>query len=120
SYPALVDEVVPSRVPLGTLHRVLQRLLSERVPIRDMVTILETLADVSDHTKDPEALTEHVRRALSNVIGDRFTGPDGAIRGITLGPSLEAALMGLFSPRASRGAMDMMDPESLTLLLNRL
>ena len=120
SYPALVDEVVPNRVPLGTLHRVLQRLLAERVPIRDMVTILETLADASEHTKDPEALTEHVRRALANVIGDRFTGPDGSIRGITLGPSLEAALMGLFSPRANRAPTEMMDPDTLTRLLARL
>jgi flagellar biosynthesis protein FlhA len=120
SYPALVDEVVPNRLPLGTLHRVLQRLLAERVPIRDMVTIMETLADASETTKDPEALTEHARRALSNVIGDRFTGPDGSIRGITLGPSLEAALMGLFSPRANRASTDMMDPERLTMLLSRL
>ncbi|MDH5588458.1 MAG: flagellar biosynthesis protein FlhA [Gemmatimonadota bacterium] len=120
SYPALVDEVVPARVPLGVLHRVLQRLLKERVPIRDMVTILETLADVSEHTKDAEALTEHVRRALANVIGERFVGLDGAIRGITLGPRLEAALMGLFSPRANRAPTEMMDPDTLTSLLGRL
>jgi len=120
SYPALIEEVVPNRVPLGVLHRVLQRLLRERVPIRDLVTILETLADVSDQTKDPEALTEHVRRALANVIGDSFLGPDGAIRGITLGPALEAALMGLFSPRANRPPGEMVDPETLTKLLGEL
>jgi flagellar biosynthesis protein FlhA len=120
SYPALVEEVVPARVPLGVLHRVLQRLLQERVPIRDMVTILETLADVSEQTKDPEALTEHARRALSAVIGDSFVGPDGAIRGITVGPALEAALMGLFSPRANRAPTEMMDPDRLTALLGRL
>lgn len=120
SYPALVDEVVPSRISLGTLHRVLQRLLRERVPIRDLVTILETLADVSEQTKDPEALTEHVRRALANVIGEAFVGADGAISGITLGPSLEAALMGLFSPRANRPSSQMMDPDTLTGLLTRL
>src|SRR5690606_16656063 len=45
SYPALVEEVIPARVSLGVLHRVLQRLLREQVPIRDMVTILEALAD---------------------------------------------------------------------------
>jgi len=119
SYPALVEEVVPNRVPLGVLHRVLQRLLQERVPIRDMVTILETLADASEHTKDAEALTEHVRRSLHNVIGESFLGRDGAIRGITIGPSLEAALMGLFSPRAGAGN-SMVDPEMLTQLLGRL
>jgi len=120
SYPALVDEVVPARVPLGVLHRVLQRLLQERVPIRDMVTILETLADMSEQTKDPEALTEHVRRALANVIGDTHVGRDGAIRGITIGPSLEAALMGVFSPRANRMSAEMLDPDRLTALLGQL
>ena len=120
SYPALVDEVVPQRVSLGTLHRVLQRLLKERVPIRDVVTILETLADASEHTKDAEALTEHVRRALSHVIAETYVGPDGAIRGITLGPKLEAALMGLFSPRANRSTADMVDPDTLTQLLGKL
>jgi flagellar biosynthesis protein FlhA len=120
SYPALVEEVVPQRVSLGTLHRVLQRLLKERVPIRDLVTILETLADVADTTKDAEALTEHVRRALSHVIADSYVSQDGAIRGITLGPKLEAALMGLFSPRANRAPPEMMDPDALTALLARL
>ena len=120
SYPVLVDEVVPNRVPLGVLHRVLQRLLQERVPIRDMVTILETLADVSDQTKDPEILTEHVRRALANVIGEAYMGPDGAIRGVTIGPSLEAALMGIFNPRANRPSSEIMDPDTLTLLLGKL
>ena len=120
TYPALVEEVVPNRVSLGTLHRVLQRLLKERVPIRDVVTILETLADASDATKDPEALTEHARRALSHVIAGTYVGADGAIRGITLGPKLEAALMGLFSPRAGRASHDMIDPDTLTTLLARL
>lgn len=120
TYPALVEEVVPQRVSLGTLHRVLQRLLKERVPIRDVVTILETMADASEQTKDPEALTEHVRRALGHVIAESYMGPDGAIRGITLGPKLEAALMGLFSPRSSRSAGDMVDPDTLTQLLGKL
>ena len=120
SYPALVDEVVPNRIPLGVLHRVLQRLLKERVPIRDMVTVLETLADASEQTKDPEALTEHVRRALANVIGERYVGEDGAVRGITVGPTLEAALMGLFVPRADQPAQSMLDPDTLTGLLGTL
>lgn len=120
SYPVLVDEVVPNRVPLGVLHRVLQRLLQERVPIRDMVTVLETLADVSEQTKDPEVLTEYVRRALSNAIGETHMGPDGSIRAITIGPGLEAALMGVFSPRANRASSEILDPDSLTALLGNL
>jgi flagellar biosynthesis protein FlhA len=120
SYPALVEEVVPGKVSLGIVHRVLQRLLKERIPIRDLVTILETLADASEQTKDPEALTEHVRRALANVIVEIFQSGDGSIRGITVGPALEAALMSLFSPRAGKGGAKMLDPDTLTGLLGQL
>lgn len=116
SYPALVEEVVPARVPVGTLHRVLQRLLRERVPIRDMVTILEALADVADRTKEPEALTEHVRRALGPVIAESHADSDGAIRGITVGPKLEAALARLFSPRPGEGN-DVVEPGAMTRAL---
>jgi len=118
-YPALIDNVVPERVPLGVLHRVLQRLLKERVPIRDLVTILETLADVAETTKDPEVLTERVRQALGKVIGDLYADRQGRVEGITVGPRLEASLMRLFSPRdASAGAL--LDPDTLTRLLAQL
>lgn len=103
SHPALVDEIIPARVSLGLLHRTLQRLLRERVPIRDLVTILEAVGDSSDTTKDAEALTENVRRALGNVITRPFTENDGTVRGISLGPKLEHALMTLFTPRQANG-----------------
>lgn len=120
SYPALVEEVIPERVSLGLLHRVLQRLLREGIPIRDLVTILETLADASEKTKDPEALTEHVRRALAHTIVELHQDPDGTVRGITLGPNLEAALMHLFSPRSTGEPSHMLDPDRLTGLLAEL
>ncbi len=120
SHPALIEEVVPAKVPLGVLHRVLQRLLKERIPIRNLVTILETLADASEHTKDPEALTEYARRALSNVIWELHQGDDGVVRAITVGPRLEAELMRLFSPRSSLENSDSLDPDRLTALLARL
>jgi flagellar biosynthesis protein FlhA len=119
NYPALVEEVVPARISLGVLHRVLQRLLRERVPIRDLVTILEALADVAEQTKDPEALTEHVRRALGKVIAEQYLDESGTINGVTIGPKLEVALMGLFTPRQGR-ADGMLDPDSLTALLRKL
>ncbi|TVR64570.1 MAG: flagellar biosynthesis protein FlhA [Gemmatimonadales bacterium] len=119
SYPALVEEVVPARVGIGTLHRVLQRLLRERVPIRDLVTVLETLADVSEKTKDPEALTEYVRRALGPVIADMHADPDGSIRGITIGPRLETALTRLFSPRPGEGN-EIVEPGAMTRALTQL
>src|SRR6059058_1384917 len=98
THPALVDDVVPGKLSLGILHRVLQRLLKERVPIRDLVTILEAVADAADQTKDPEALTEHARRALTNTIARLYMDESGTVRGITVGQKLEMALLGLFSP----------------------
>jgi flagellar biosynthesis protein FlhA len=118
SHPALIDEVVPSRVSLGLIHRILQRLLRERVPIRDLVTILESLADYAETSKDPEVLTEYVRRSLAKTIAEPFLDSRGSIRGITVGPKLEVALMGLFSPR--RSSMDTIAPERLSMVIQEL
>jgi flagellar biosynthesis protein FlhA len=120
THPALVDDIVPSKISLGTLHRVLQRLLRERIPIRDLVTILEALGDSADTTKDPEALTEHVRRSLSNVIARLYAEPDSSVRGITMGPRLEQALTGLFSPRTAQPGISMLNPDALARMLRDL
>ena len=120
SHPALVEDLIPNKVSLGILHRVLQRLLRERVPIRDLVTILEALGDTSDQTKDPEQLTEHVRRSLSNVIAHQYIDEAGSVRGITLGARLEASLMGLFSPRSSLPGSALLTPDLLAGLLREL
>ncbi len=120
THPALVADVIPAKVTLGVLHRVLQRLLKERVPIRDLVTILEAVADASDQTKDPEALTEHARRALTNTIARLYMDESGAVRGITMGQKLEAALLGLFSPRAGQTAATLLTPDTLGALLREL
>ena len=120
THPALVDDIVPSKISLGTLHRVLQRLLRERIPIRDLVTILEALGDSADTTKDPEALTEHVRRSLSNVIARLYSEPDSSVRGITMGPRLEQALTGLFSPRTAQPGGSLLNPDTLARMLRDL
>jgi flagellar biosynthesis protein FlhA len=120
THPALVDDTIPNKLSLGTVHRVLQRLLREGVPIRDLASILETLSDAAEQTKDPEVLTEHVRRALSTVLVQLFDDGDGAISGITMGPKLEAALMMLFSPRPAREGARSLDPEELTSVLRSL
>jgi flagellar biosynthesis protein FlhA len=120
TYPALVEEIVPAKVSPGVLHRVLQRLLRERVPIRDLVTILEALADIGDATKDPEVLSEHVRRALGKAIVEQYIDETGSIRGIVASPRLEAALMGFFSPRQGKTSTPMPTPDQLTDLLRRL
>ncbi|MCC7052667.1 MAG: flagellar biosynthesis protein FlhA [Gemmatimonadaceae bacterium] len=120
SHPALVEEIIPGRITLGTLHRVLQRLLRERVPIRDLVSILEALGDAAEQTKDPEQLTEVVRRSLSNPISRLFLDMTGSVRGVTIGPRLEAALSGLFSPRSTQQGMSLLNPDTLATLLRDL
>ncbi|HWA16193.1 MAG TPA: FHIPEP family type III secretion protein, partial [Gemmatimonadales bacterium] len=119
THPALVDDTIPGKLSLGTVHRVLQRLLREGIPIRDLALILESLSDAAEMTKDPEALTEQVRRTLSTVLVQLFDDGDGSIRGITMGPRLEAALMGLFSPRPTREGRAL-EPEDLTAALRQL
>jgi flagellar biosynthesis protein FlhA len=120
THPALVDDVIPGKLTLGVLHRVLQRLLKERIPIRDLVTILEAVADAADQTKDPEVLTEHARRSLTNTIARLFMDESGTVRGITVGTKLETALLGLFSPRANTNPALMLTPDSLGQLLREL
>jgi flagellar biosynthesis protein FlhA len=119
-HPALVDDLVPGKLPLGTVHRVLQRLLKEGVPVRDLVTVLEVLHDAADTTKDPEMLAEQVRRSLAPMLAQLFADADGTVRGITVGPRLEASLMQLFAPRPARDGAMSLEPEQLTHLLRQL
>lgn len=120
SHPALVEDVVPGKISLGVLHRVLQRLLRERLPIRDLVSILEALGDAADQTKDPEALTERVRLALSHLIARQYLDASGVVRAITIGPQLEAGLMTLFNPRGGQPSSKIMSPDVLARLLRAL
>lgn len=90
--PALVDEVVPSNLTIGQVGRVLANLLRERISIRDMVTILETLADASRITKEPDALTEYVRQAIGRQICHQFRIPDQPLTVLTFSPNVEEKL----------------------------
>ncbi len=120
THPALVEDLMPAKVSLGLLHRVLQRLLRERLPIRDLVTILEAVGDGVEQTKDAEILTEHVRRSMSNVIARLYSDETGAVRVISLGPRLEGALLALFSPRTAQPGAMTLTPDSLAALLRDL
>lgn len=88
----VVQELVPEQLTLGEVQKVLQHLLRESVPIRDLVTILETLADHASRTRDTETLGEYVRAALSRTITRRFTDSKGVLPVLALEPSLEAWL----------------------------
>ncbi|MDX2114391.1 MAG: flagellar biosynthesis protein FlhA [Planctomycetota bacterium] len=73
--PKLVEETVPKLISTGELQKVLQSLLRERVPIRDLETILETLADMAPRTKDADVLTQYVRHALRRTISQQYAVP---------------------------------------------
>jgi flagellar biosynthesis protein FlhA len=94
SHPKVVEELVPNLLPLGGVVKVLQNLLSEQIPIRDLLTILETLADWAPMTKDMDTLTEHVRQALARTITKLYQTSDGKIPLITLDQSVENAISG--------------------------
>lgn len=89
NYPVLVDDLIPSVLAVGDIQKVFVKLLREKISIRDMVTIFETLADYGTYTKDPDVLTEYVRQALSRQITQQFTSQGETLRVITVGPNLE-------------------------------
>jgi flagellar biosynthesis protein FlhA len=119
SRPKAVDEVMPVLLTLGGVQRVLQNLLGERVSIRDLATILETLAEHAGHTKDPVVLTEHVRRALGRAITERLLAADGTLVVVTLDPPLEQALGDALAPGEECDARAL-DPATAERLVRRL
>ncbi|MFB3131840.1 MAG: flagellar biosynthesis protein FlhA, partial [Rhodothermales bacterium] len=91
--PALVEELVPNILQIGAVQKVLKRLLQERIPIRDLITILEALADHAPSVKSTEVLTEYARAALAATITRQFAGEDGPVRAFVLEPLLEQHLL---------------------------
>jgi flagellar biosynthesis protein FlhA len=87
--PKAVDDVIPEVLKVGDLQRVLQNLLRERVPIRDLETILETISDWAPRTKDPDILTEYARNALARSICQMYKDASNIVRVITLEPRIE-------------------------------
>lgn len=109
--PALVNELVPDLLPLGKIQKVLKRLLRERIPIRDLVTILEALADHAPQTNNIEVLTEYTRSALAPTITRQFADEDNTIYAFVLDSMLEQHLL----QQAEQGQLNpntlSMDPE---------
>jgi len=93
THPKSVEELTPSLLSLGGIQKVLQNLLREDVSIRDMLTIVETLADYAPVTKDPDVLTEYVRQKLARAIVDPHVAKDGMLPVITLEQDVEDVLL---------------------------
>ena len=90
--PALVEEVTPAIVKPGEIQKVLQSLLKERVPIRDLETVLETLGDYGGRTKDTDVLAEYCRNALARTICKMHVDEEDRLHCVTLDPALEDAV----------------------------
>ncbi len=110
-YPKAVQGLVPDVVPVSVLHRVLQNLLREGIPINDLLTILETLADYIEQTRDPDLLTEYVRQRLAKRI-TRLYSTNGTLYAMILSPKVEAKLTAL--------VQEGKEEEFLDLLINGL
>ena len=88
-YQKLVSDVVPGQVSVGGLQRILQKLLAERVSVRDLPSILEGIAEASAYTKNTSFITEHVRSRLSRMLCDAYSNSNGVLPLITLSPDWE-------------------------------
>ncbi len=92
-YPIIVEEAMKVS-SYGSLLKVCKDLLHENIPLIDMITILEAMSDIAEHTKSPDILLEHVRSKLFRLITNKFTGPDGALHIITIKSELEQQFIG--------------------------
>jgi flagellar biosynthesis protein FlhA len=88
-YPAVVEEINPDQLPLGTIQKILQNLLKELIPIKDLVQIIESLIDYSKVTKNIDVLTEYVRHSLGNTIANIYKDSNGIIHAASIGQGLE-------------------------------
>src|SRR5262249_27718904 len=96
-HPKLLEDVVPKAVPVPVLQRVLQNLLEEGVPVRDLRSIVEPLAEAAPRPQDPAELAAAVRVALGRAISQQVFGPQAELPVIALDPELEKMLAQAFS-----------------------
>lgn len=119
-YPAIVEDLVGKKLSVGVLQKVLQGLLRERISIRNVVTIFETLANYSDYTTDPGRLIEYVRTALSRQICKEYATPDKRMNVITVDPEIEQLVMGSVREDDIEGRVVGMDPDTYQAVMSSL
>ncbi len=117
TYPAIVDELVPKLMSVGEIQKVLANLLKENVSIRDMVTIMETLADYSPMTHDVDMLTEYVRQALGRSISQKFFNGNSNV--ITIDPKVEQMIMDSIQ-KTEFGSYLALDPSVSNTIINNV
>lgn len=118
-YSAVVDELIPDLITIGELQKVLQNLLREKVPIKDMVTIMESLADNSRLTKDIELLTEYVRFSLARAICNQVIDENRSISVVTLAPQIEEVIAAN-TQKSMHGSFPAVNPDTTTKILESI
>lgn len=114
---AVVEEVIPGLLPLGTVHRVLQNLLREAVSIKNLGRIMEVLSDYGNRYKDPDVLSEFVRHHLGRAIIAPFIDKQGTLKVISLNPELEKILIDGMSA-TDKGVNINLDPSLVQVIIN--
>ena len=114
---SLVEELVPKLLGLGEIQKVLQNLLKEGISIRDLLTILETLADYAPTTRDTDILTEYVRQSLKRAISTKYFPSHETTSVLTLDPKIEQEIMGSVK-QTETGAFLNLDPARSKAILN--
>jgi flagellar biosynthesis protein FlhA len=109
SQDTLISELVPKLLNIGEIQKVLQNLLREGVSIRDLVTILETLADYAPTTRDTDVLTEYARQSLKRAISGKFFPSSETTSVVTLDPKVEQDIMGAVK-QSEQGSYLALDP----------
>lgn len=117
-YPALVDELVPGLLTIGEVQKVLQNLLRERVPVRDLVGILEAIADAAAISRDVDFLTERARAALARTITQQYA-VDGRLSVVTVHPRLEQTLIEA-AQQGPRGGFPVLEPRKIQRVMERV
>ena len=119
SYPKVVEELVPNMLSLGGVVKVLQNLLREQIPIRDLLTILETLGDWVPMTKDIDTLTEHVRQGMARTITNLYQTQEGEIPIISLDHDVEKTISDSIQ-KTDQGSFLAMEPNKAQNIMNSL
>ncbi|CUH92409.1 flagellar biosynthesis protein FlhA [Herbinix luporum] len=117
AHQVLISELVPKLLSIGEIQKVLQNLLREQISIRDLVSILETLADYAPSTRDVDVLTEYVRQNLKRAISSKYF-PEGEMTSVvTLDPKVEQEIMDSVK-QTEQGAYMTLDPEITREIIN--
>jgi len=117
--PVVVDELLPDLLTLGEVQKVMQNLLRERVPIRDLASILEALADGARVSRDTDYLTEHARQSLARTICRQYIGAGAKISVLTLHPRLEQTIVDSIE-QTQLGSYPVLEPGLARRILDKL